>query len=337
MTEPSEQSRAVPQVPLGHLRRGHRPGPRHRAAAARAGERPHQPRLPVQRPARLRQDLQRPHPGPLAELRPGPDARPVRRVRLVQRARAQRPRLDRRHRDRRGQPRRRRRRPRPARARVLRAGPRPLQGLHHRRGAHGHHAGLQRPAQARRGAAGLPGLRLRHHRAGQGAHHDPVAHPPLPVPADPARRHARAPRSDLRGREASPSSRPCCRWWCAPAAARRATRCRSSTSCSPAPGRTASPTRSAVALLGVTDGALLDDMVDALAAGDAAGGVRHGRPRRRGRARPAPLLRRPARPLPRPHPARRRARRRRARADRRAAGPARRTWPTRRSASAAPR
>ena len=41
------------------------------------------PRLPVQRPARLRQDLQRAHPGPLAELRAGPDARPVRHVRLA--------------------------------------------------------------------------------------------------------------------------------------------------------------------------------------------------------------------------------------------------------------
>ena len=64
----------------------------------------------------------------------------------------------------------------------------------------------------------------------------------------------------------SPSSRPCCRSSYAPAADRPVTRCRSSTSCSPAPGQKASPISSAVALLGVTDGALLDDMVDALAA-----------------------------------------------------------------------
>ena len=62
----------------------------------------------------------------------------------------------------------------------------------------------------------------------------------------------------------------------------------------------------AVGLLGVTDGALIDDMIDALAAGDAGGGLRHRRPGGRGRARPAPLLDRPARPLPRPDPARRR-------------------------------
>ena len=49
-------------------------------------------------------------------------------------------------------------------------------------------AGLQRPAQAGRGAAGVRQVRLRDHRAGEGARHDPVADPPLPVPADPARR-----------------------------------------------------------------------------------------------------------------------------------------------------
>ena len=189
---------AVPQVPLGHVRRGHRPGPRHRAAARSARGRTDQPRLPVQRAARVRQDVQRPHPGPQPELREGPDPRPVRRVRLVPRARPERPGLHRRHRDRRGQPQRCRRRARPARAGVLRAGARPLQGLHHRRGAHGHDGGVQRAAQARRGAAGLPGVRVRHHRAGQGADDDPLAHPPLPVPADPAGHHARAPRVDLR-------------------------------------------------------------------------------------------------------------------------------------------
>ncbi len=42
--------------------------------------RQHQPRLPVLRSARLRQDQQRPDPGPLAQLREGPDAGPVRRV-----------------------------------------------------------------------------------------------------------------------------------------------------------------------------------------------------------------------------------------------------------------
>ncbi len=68
---------------------------------------------------------------------------------------------------------------------------------------------------------------------------------------------------------------------------------------------------SAVALLGVTDGTLLDDIVDALAAGDARRRLRHGRSGRRGRPRSAPLRRRPARALPRPDRARRGARCRR--------------------------
>ena len=99
---------------------------------------------------------------------------------------------------------------------------------------------------------------------------DPLAHPPLPVPADPAGGACARTSSRSARPRASRSSRPCCRWWCAPAAARRATRCRSSTSCWPGPGPEGVTYARAVALLGVTDGALLDDMVDALAAGDAA-------------------------------------------------------------------
>ena len=53
----------------GTFSRGHRPGPRHRAAAAGDPQRQGAPRLPVLGPARLRQDLERPHPGPLAQLR----------------------------------------------------------------------------------------------------------------------------------------------------------------------------------------------------------------------------------------------------------------------------
>ena len=115
--------RAVPPLPAGDLRRGHRAGPRHRAAAAGAAQRPGQPRLPVLRPARLRQDHQRPHPGPRAQLRAGRRS-PTRAASASPAAtwRAAAPGQPRRHRDRRGLPRRRRRRPRPARARVLRAG-----------------------------------------------------------------------------------------------------------------------------------------------------------------------------------------------------------------------
>ena len=115
-----------------------------------------------------------------------PVVRPLRRVRQLPRAGPRRAGLDRRHRDRRGLPRWRGRRPRPAGEGLLRAGARQVQGLHHRRGPHGHDAGLQRPAQAGRGAAAAPAVHLRHDRARQGAADHPLAHPPLPLPADPA-------------------------------------------------------------------------------------------------------------------------------------------------------
>ena len=57
----------------------------------------------------------------------------------------------------------------------------------------------------------------------------------------------------------------------------------------------------AVALLGVTDVALIDDVVDALAAGDRAAVFEARRPARRGRAGPAPLRRGPAPAAARPH------------------------------------
>ena len=83
--------RALPPLPAGDLRRGHRPGPRDRAAARGAGGQPGQPRLPLLRAARLRQDHLRPDPGPRAQLRAGAGRRPVRRVRLVPRPRPRRP------------------------------------------------------------------------------------------------------------------------------------------------------------------------------------------------------------------------------------------------------
>ena len=81
--------------------------------------------------------------------------------------------------------------------------------------------------------------------------------------------------------------------------------------------------KSAVGLLGVTDDALLDETVDALAAHDAPAGVPRRRPRGRGRARPAAVRHRPARPAARPDRARRGARRRRQRPARHPARPAR--------------
>ena len=70
-------SRALPEIPSGHLRRGGRSGARDRAAHAGAVERPDQPCLSLLRAPRLRQDLQRADPGPLAQLRdPGPTPDP---------------------------------------------------------------------------------------------------------------------------------------------------------------------------------------------------------------------------------------------------------------------
>ncbi len=207
--------RAVPQVPAGHVRRAQGPGAGHRTAPAGAAQRADQSRLSLQRAPRLREDIQRAHPGPLAELREGADAGPLRRVRLVRRPRAVRAGQHRRDRDRRGVPRRGRRRARPSRAGLLRAGRRAVQGLHHRRGAHGDPAGVQRPAQAGRGATAAPEVHLRDHRAGEGH----------PRPSGPGRTTTRSgwcrPPScasfwkTSSSARASPSIPTFCRWWCA--------------------------------------------------------------------------------------------------------------------------
>ena len=99
---------------------------------------------------------------------------------------------------------------------------------------------------------------------------DPVAHPPLPVPADPAAAALVLPRRAVRDGGRRRSSRRRCRWWCAPAAARPATRCPCSTSCSAAPGRPGVTHELATGLLGYTPDSLLDEVVDAFAAADGA-------------------------------------------------------------------
>ena len=179
-----------------------------------------QPRLPVLRPARLRQDVQRPHPGPLAQLRAG--ARRPSRAASARRA-----------------------------ASLATDGAGSIDVIEIDAASHGgvddarelreraffapassrfkiyiideahmvSPAGLQRAAQAGRGAAGVRQVHLRDDRAGEGARHDPVAHPPLPVPADPAGGAAARTWSSSPRPRASPSSRRCFRWWCAPAAA----------------------------------------------------------------------------------------------------------------------
>ena len=131
------------------------------------------------------------------------------------------------------------------------------------------HAGLQRPAEDRRGAARAPGLHLRHHRAGQGADHHPVAHPPLPVPADPA--HHPAPLLERLCAEEGAIVEPAVFPLVIRAGGGSA---RDSLSMLDQLLAGAGPEgvtyRSAVALLGVTDAALLDEVVDALAATDGA-------------------------------------------------------------------
>ena len=60
------------------------------------------------------------------------------------------------------------RRPRPARAGdVCRKRAGPVQGLHHRRGAHAHAGGVERAPQDPGGAAARRGIRVRHHRAAE--------------------------------------------------------------------------------------------------------------------------------------------------------------------------
>ena len=155
---------------------------------------------------------------------------------------------------------------------------------------------------------------------------DPVADPPLPVPAGAAGRAARATwRTSARaeGVTVEPGG----------AAAGGAGRRRigagqplgARPAASPARARRGVTYAAGAALLGVTDAALLDEIVDALAAGDGAAVFRDGRPGGRGGPRPAPLRRRPAGAAARPGDARRGARR-----------PPRRGWSPRARRAAGP-
>jgi hypothetical protein len=155
---------------------------------AGAAEQPGQPRLPVQRAARLRQDHQRAHPGPVAELRAGPHAEPCgecQSCRSTSRANgagsidvieidaASHGGVD---------------DARDLREKAFFAPASSRYKIYIIDEAHMvTSAGLQRAAQARRGAAGAPQVHLRHHRAREGHRDHPVAHPPLPVPAVPPR------------------------------------------------------------------------------------------------------------------------------------------------------
>ena len=92
----------------------------------------------------------------------------------------------------------------------------------------------------------------------------------------------------------------------------------------------------ATGLLGYTPDTLLDEVVDAFAAGDGAHGLRGRRQGDRDRPGPAPVHRGPAAPAPRPGDHRRRPRRAGDRPDRRARRTRRSGCPPRRPASAAP-
>ena len=190
------------------------------------------------------------------------------------------------------------------------------------------HAGLQRPAEDRRGAAGAPGLHLRHHRAGQGADHDPVAHPPLPVPADPAHHPAGAAGAAVRrrGRDRRTRGLPAGdqgRRWVGPGfavgARPAAGRCRAGGRDVPQRGGAARRHRRRAARRGRRRAGRERRRLD----------VRRGRPGGRGRARPAPVRRRPAAAAARPGDHQRGAGRGRQGPDRRPGGPAGRRWSAR--------
>ena len=118
-------------------------------------------------------------------------------------------------------------------------------------------------------------------------------------------------------------ARACCRSSCAPVAARCVTRCRCSTSSSPGPAPRGLTYESAAALLGFTDGELLDAVDRRLRGRRRRRGVPRDRQGHRDRPRPAALRRGPPRAAARPHRRRGRARRRRPGAAARARGPAR--------------
>ena len=157
--------------------------------AERRAQRRGRPRLCLRRPARHRQDRAWPRSSPRRSTAPAPTpstrspSRPSRPAACATSCRRHR-RLDRARRDRDGrrlQPRH-RRHPRAARQGRLRAGPGPLQGLHHRRGPHAHQGGLQRPPEDARGAAAARRLRAGHDRGAQDPGDHPLALPALRLP-----------------------------------------------------------------------------------------------------------------------------------------------------------
>ena len=149
-----------------------------------------------------------------------------------------------------------RRHPRAARVGRLRAGLRPPEGLHPRRGAHALDGGLERVPQDARGAAAEHRLRARDDRGPEGAADRRRPLPPLRLPA-PDRRADRDRRSTASPRPSrSRSARR--RSPCSPATPRAASATRSarSSSCRPTPARQVA-LADVLAVLGISDAELL--------------------------------------------------------------------------------
>ncbi len=165
------------EVEAAGLRRGPGAGPHHRNTQERHQERENRARLPLHRAQGRRQDDDRPHPGQGAELREGSDSGSLPRMSELQghngRDGSRRPRDRRRQ-----QPRHRRDQGSQGEGGLLRRR-RPLEDLHHRRGARADQGCLQRPPQDTRGAASPGALRLRDHRAQEGPRDDSQQMPAL--------------------------------------------------------------------------------------------------------------------------------------------------------------
>ena len=134
------------------------------------------PRLPVYRHPRRRQDDGRAHSGEIAELRDGGrEFESLRRLRRMPGNR--RGPLRRSHRGRRGLAHQGRRYARDARQRAVRADPRPLQGVPHRRSAHAVESFLQCAAQDAGRAAAARQIPAGDHRSAKAAGDRAVALP----------------------------------------------------------------------------------------------------------------------------------------------------------------
>ena len=198
MTTCQARDRPLPDISVARLLAGGRAGGRRADAAERDRARPGAAGISLRRPARDRQDVDGQDPREGIERR----GRAERRLRSDDADRAGDRRRDRsrRRRDGRGLAARHRRDPRDPRARDAPAGRGPLQGLHPRRGAPAHVAGMERPPEADRGAAAAPRLRLLHDRPLEGDPDGPLALPDVRLPAAPAAGDRHRPAQRLRGR-----------------------------------------------------------------------------------------------------------------------------------------